>query len=72
MTTPLILQIEEKYAELELGMFIYIYITADFVYYIPIAQILTEENIDGLTSFRSFDGKMLTDSLLDNLYLLYN
>ena len=29
-------------------------------------------NIDRLASFRSSTGKILTDSLLDNLYLLYN
>ena len=29
-------------------------------------------NIDGLASFRSLTGKILTDSLLENLYLLYN
>ena len=28
--------------------------------------------IDGLALFRSLMGKILTDSLLDNLYLLYN
>ena len=27
-------------------------------------------NIDGLVSFRSLTGQILTDSLLDNLYLL--
>ena len=30
------------------------------------------KNIDGLASFRSLTGEVLTDSLLDNLYLLYN
>ena len=34
-----------------------------------IAQILMS---DELASFRSLMGKVLTDSLLDNLYLLYN
>ena len=29
-------------------------------------------NIDGLASFRSLMGKIMTDSLLENLYLLYN
>ena len=29
-------------------------------------------NIDGLALFRSLTGEILTDSLLDNLYLLYN
>ena len=37
-----------------------------------IVKTLTEENIDGLASFRSLTGKILMDSLLDNLYLLYN
>ena len=36
------------------------------------AQIFNEGNIDRLTSFRSLMGKILTDGLLDNLYLLYN
>ena len=36
------------------------------------AQILTGGNIDGFASFRSLTGKILTDSLLENLYLLYN
>ena len=30
------------------------------------------DNIDGLASFRSLTWKILTDSLLENLYLLYN
>ena len=29
-------------------------------------------NIDRLASFRSLMGKILTDNLLDNLYLLYS
>ena len=29
-------------------------------------------NIDGLASFRKLTWEILTDSLLDNLYLLYN
>ena len=30
------------------------------------------KNIDGLASFRNLTAKFLTDSLLENMYLLYN
>ena len=37
-----------------------------------IAQNFDRKNIDGLALIQKFDGETLTDSLLENLYLLYN
>ena len=37
-----------------------------------IAQNFDGRNVDELASFKSLMGKILTDSLLENLYLLYS
>ena len=52
-------------SKLACGVCMYIYIHC-------IVQNFDRGNIDGLASFRSLTGKILTNSPLDNLYLLYN
>ena len=62
------LYLSRKY-HLNINMYSYVNI---FRYNYHIEQNFDQGNIGGLTSIRSLTGKILMDSLLDNLYLLYN
>ena len=59
---------------IQLSTNVYVIMVDEFccVYNYCIAQNFDVGNIDRLASFRSLTGKILTDSLLENLYLLYS
>ena len=48
-------------------MYVYMYVCT-YVCMYRIAQFIDEGNIDGLASLRNLNGKILTDSILDNQY----